>query len=167
MVPELLLVGAGHVWDDELDVLLHELALLPGHGLALVSPGPDLRKYLDFEIFKILIPAHLLAVVVCLPECDAVLLRDVLALGEKLFVGDRLLALVAAFLDKQLGRQLLLLVLLGLETHLALLVRHHLALGLRHVNANVLLLGLAHADWKNLNEEQNIRMNCRNLLNST
>ena len=91
-------------------------------------------------------PAHLLAVVVSFPERDAVLLRDVPALGEQLLVGDRLLALVAALLDKQLGRQLLLLVLLGLEAHLALLVGHHLALGLRHVNANVLLLGLAHAD---------------------
>ena len=91
-------------------------------------------------------PAHLLTVVVSFPKRDAVLLRDVPALGEQLLVGDRLLALVAALLDKQLGRQLLLRVLHGLETHLALLVRHHLALGLSHVNANVLLLGLAHAE---------------------
>ena len=91
-------------------------------------------------------PAHLLTVVVSLPERDAVLLRDVPALGEQLLMGDRLLALVAAFLDKQLGRQLLLLVLLGLEAHLALLVGHHLALGLRHVNAHILRLGLTLAE---------------------
>ena len=50
VVPELLLVSAGHVRDDELDVLLHQLALLPGHGLALVSPGPDLRAFLVLQM---------------------------------------------------------------------------------------------------------------------
>ena len=91
-------------------------------------------------------PAHLLTVVVSFPKRDAVLLRDVPALGEQLLVGDRLLALVAALLDKQLGRQLLLYVLHRLETHLALLVGHHLALGLRHVNAHILRLGLTLAE---------------------
>ena len=88
---------------------------------------------------------HLLPVVVCLPERYTVLLSHVPAFGEQLLVGDGLLALVAALLDEQLGRQLLFLVLLGLEAHFTLLVRHHLALGLRHVNAHILLLSLTHA----------------------
>ena len=129
VIPQLLLVSTGHLGDDELDVLLLELALLPGDGLALLSPSPDL-----------------LPVVVCLPERDTVLLRDIPTLGEQLLVGDRLLALVAALLDEQLGRQLLLCVLHGLEAHLTLLVRHHFALGLRHVNAHIFRLGLTLAE---------------------
>ena len=31
---------------DELDLLLHQLALLPGDGLALLGPGPDLLPVL-------------------------------------------------------------------------------------------------------------------------
>ena len=42
VVPQLLLVGAGHVRHDELHVLLYQLALLPRHRLALVSSRPDL-----------------------------------------------------------------------------------------------------------------------------
>ena len=91
---------------------------------------------------------HLLSVLIRLPERDTVLLGDVLALGEQLLVGDGLLALVTALLHKQLGRQLLLHVLLGLEPHLALLVRDDLALGLRHINADILLLRLALAEVK-------------------
>ena len=49
MVPELLLVGAGDVGDNELHILLNQLALLPGHGLALVSPSPDLRIHSVFN----------------------------------------------------------------------------------------------------------------------
>ena len=44
VVPQLLLVAAGHVRHDELDVFLYQLTLLPGHGLALLCPGPDLNK---------------------------------------------------------------------------------------------------------------------------
>ena len=49
VVPELLLVGAGDVGDNELHILLNQLALLPGHGLALVSPSPDLRIHSVFK----------------------------------------------------------------------------------------------------------------------
>ena len=55
VVPELLLGAAGHLGYDELNLLLHQLALLPGDGLALLGPGPDL-----------------LPLVVRLPESDAV-----------------------------------------------------------------------------------------------
>ena len=55
VIPQLLLVRTGHLWDDELDVLLLKLALLPGDGLALLSPSPDL-----------------LSLVVSLPECHTV-----------------------------------------------------------------------------------------------
>ena len=44
VVPELLLGAAGHLRDDKLNLLLHQLALLPGHGLTLLCPGPDLNK---------------------------------------------------------------------------------------------------------------------------
>ena len=125
MVPELLLVSTSHLGDDELDVFLLELALLPGDGLALLSSRPDL-----------------LPVVVSLPECDAVLLRDIPALREQLLVGDGLLALVTALLDKQLRRQLLLRVLHRFEAHLTLLIWHYLALGFRHINAHIFRLGL-------------------------
>ena len=46
VVPELLLVAARHVGHDELDIFLYQLALLPGHRLALVSPRPDLKYFL-------------------------------------------------------------------------------------------------------------------------
>ena len=46
MVPHLLGVLTDDLRDDELHVLLDELALLPGHGLAGVSPGPDLLAVL-------------------------------------------------------------------------------------------------------------------------
>ena len=55
VIPELLLGAAGHLGYDELNLLLHQLALLPGDGLALLGPGPDL-----------------LPLVVRLPESDAV-----------------------------------------------------------------------------------------------
>ena len=48
VVPELLLVAAGHVRHDELDVFLYQLALLPAHGLTLVSPRPDLKYFSNF-----------------------------------------------------------------------------------------------------------------------
>ena len=103
---------------------------------------------------------HLLPVLVRLPERDAVLLGHVAALGEEFLVGDCLLALVAALLHEQLGGELLLRVLLRLQPHLALLVGHHLALGLRHVDTHVLLLGLALADtWRhNYSKEREKRM---------
>ena len=44
VVPELLLGAAGHLGYDELNLLLHQLALLPRDGLALLRPGPDLNS---------------------------------------------------------------------------------------------------------------------------
>ena len=55
VVPELLAVLTDNLRDDELDLLRHQLALLPGDGLALLGPGP-----------------HLLPVLVRLPVGDAV-----------------------------------------------------------------------------------------------
>ena len=55
VVPQLLPVLTDNLGDDELNLLGYELALLPGDGLALLGPGPDL-----------------LSVLVRLPVCDAV-----------------------------------------------------------------------------------------------
>ena len=55
VVPQLLPVLTNNLGDHELDLLRHQLALLPGDGLALLGPGPDL-----------------LPVLVSLPVCDAV-----------------------------------------------------------------------------------------------
>ena len=55
VVPQLLPVLTDNLGDDELNLLGYELALLPGDGLALLGPGPDL-----------------LPVLVSLPVCDAV-----------------------------------------------------------------------------------------------
>ena len=46
VVPQLLTVLTHNLRDDELHLLGHQLALLPGHGLALLSPGPDLLPVL-------------------------------------------------------------------------------------------------------------------------
>ena len=43
MVPQLLLVGACHIRHNELHVLGHQFALLPGHRLTVVSSSPDLK----------------------------------------------------------------------------------------------------------------------------
>ena len=88
MVPDLLLVAAGDVGDDELDLLGHQLALLPGDGLAGVGAGP------------LLVP-----LAVGLPESDAVLLRHVPTLGQHLLVRDLLPPLDAALLHELLGRE--------------------------------------------------------------
>ena len=42
MVPQLLLIATGDIWHDKLDILGHQLTLLPGHRLTVVSTGPDL-----------------------------------------------------------------------------------------------------------------------------
>ena len=44
VVPDLLVVLADDLRDDELHVLRHQLALLPGDGLAGLSAGPDLSR---------------------------------------------------------------------------------------------------------------------------
>ena len=46
MVPQLLPVLTDNLGDDELNLLGYELALLPGDGLALLGPGPDLLPVL-------------------------------------------------------------------------------------------------------------------------
>ena len=61
VIPQLLLGLAGDLRDYELDLLVHQLALLPGDGLALLRPGPDL-----------------LPVLVSLPVGDAVWRLDIL-----------------------------------------------------------------------------------------
>ena len=43
MVPQLLLVGAGHLGHYELNILLLQLTLLPGHWLTLLCSSPDLK----------------------------------------------------------------------------------------------------------------------------
>jgi len=88
VVPQLLLVTAGDLWDDELDILGHQLALLPGHRLTAFLPCPDL-----------------LPILILLPQSHAVLLRHISALRKKLLVRDGLLALSASLLYKLLGSQ--------------------------------------------------------------
>ena len=110
MVPQLLLVGAGHVWNDELYILLYQLTLLPGDRLTLVSSRPDL-----------------LAILISLPECDTVLFGHVPTLGEMLLVRNCLLALVTRLLHKQLGGKLLLCVLLRLHSHFTFFIWHNLS----------------------------------------
>ena len=61
VVPQLLPVLTDNLGDHELDLLRHQLALLPGDGLALLRPGPDL-----------------LPVLVSLPVGDAVWRLDIL-----------------------------------------------------------------------------------------
>ena len=46
VVPQLLPVLTDNLGDDELNLLGYELALLPGDGLALLGPGPDLLPVL-------------------------------------------------------------------------------------------------------------------------
>ena len=48
VVPDLLLVIAVNLGDDELDVFRDQLALLPGDGLAGLRPSPDLKTSLQF-----------------------------------------------------------------------------------------------------------------------
>ena len=45
--PELLLLQAVHLRHDELDLLGHQLALLPGDGLTLLSSSPDLLSNIN------------------------------------------------------------------------------------------------------------------------
>ena len=65
VVPDLLAVSAVDLRHDELDSLGDQLALLPGDGLAGLVASPDL-----------------VALRVCLPESDAVLLGHVLAFRQ-------------------------------------------------------------------------------------
>ena len=87
--------------------------------------------------------SHLLTIIVCLPECDTVLLGHIPALGEQFLVRNLLLALITRLLHKQLGRQLLLCVLHWLQSHLTLLVWNNFTLGLGDVDTNILRLCLA------------------------
>lgn len=56
MVPQLLLVGAGHIRHNKLHILGHQLALLPCHRLTVVSSSPDL-----------------LSIIISLPQCYTIL----------------------------------------------------------------------------------------------
>ena len=73
VIPDLLAICAVDLGDDELDRLGDEFALLPGDRLTGLVARP-----------------LLLALRVCLPERDAVLLGHVPALGQHLHVGDHL-----------------------------------------------------------------------------
>ena len=44
VVPEFLFVGATHIRNNELNILLYQLTLLPRHWLTLVSASPDLLR---------------------------------------------------------------------------------------------------------------------------
>ena len=44
MVPQLLLVCTGHLWNNELDLLLYQLTLLPGHWFTLFCTSPNLNN---------------------------------------------------------------------------------------------------------------------------
>ena len=90
MVPELLLLLAGHLGHDELDLLGHQLALLPGHWLAGVGSRPHLGVSFSQSGKK---PSNLLAIGVSLPKGDTVLLRHVPALRQHLEVLQHALAL--------------------------------------------------------------------------
>ena len=68
VVPELLLGLALDLRNDELDVLGNQLALLPGDRLTGLITRPDL-----------------LAVRICLPESDTVLLGHIPTLGHLAF----------------------------------------------------------------------------------
>ena len=65
VIPQLLLGLAGDLRDNELDLLVHQLALLPGDGLAALLACP-----------------HLVTLRVLLPESDAVLLGHIPTLGH-------------------------------------------------------------------------------------
>ena len=97
-----------------------------------------------------LLQTNLLARLIRLPESDTVLLGHIPTLREEFLVRNGLLTLVTRLLHEQLRSQLLLYKLLGLQPHAAVLVGNHLALGLRHVDTDVLGLGLALAAELNM-----------------
>ena len=43
MVPQLLFVSTGHLWNYELDLLLYQFTLLPGHWFTLFCTSPNLQ----------------------------------------------------------------------------------------------------------------------------
>ena len=49
MIPDLLLVTAGDLRDNELDILGDQLTLLPSDGLTGLSPGPHLVTRGDYN----------------------------------------------------------------------------------------------------------------------
>lgn len=76
VVPDLLAVSAVDLGHDELDSLGDQLALLPGDRLTGLITRPDL-----------------LAVRICLPESDTVLLGHILTFRQHFDVGDHFPAL--------------------------------------------------------------------------
>ena len=62
VVPELVAIGAVDLGHDELDVLGHQLALLPGHRLARLITSPHLSSQESFRLDR------LIARTTCLPS---------------------------------------------------------------------------------------------------
>merc|ERR1712114_155732 len=88
----------------EVHLLIYEIALLPGHGAAVFLPGPNL-----------------VSVLVDVPVCDAVILGDLLALGQLLLVLQVVSLLLAVLvLEVLVGGLTLLNVVLGPHGHAAL-----------------------------------------------
>jgi len=121
VIPQLLLRFTFDLRNDELDILGDKLTLLPCDGLTRVCTRPDL-----------------FSIGVSFPKCDTVLLGYVPTLGEQLGVWDCLLASGAALLNKLLGLELGLSVLLGNLGRLALLVWNHLTMSLGNILTDIL-----------------------------
>merc|ERR1719186_1095153 len=117
----------------EVHVLLHDVALLPGHGAAILLTTP-----------------HLVAVLVDVPVGDAVILGHLLALGKLLLVLDRVVLLLAVLvLEVLVGGLAFLDTVLLPHGHAALCPGDCLALELRGLQADflrLLLTGPLHAD---------------------
>ena len=109
MVPYLLTILATDVWHYEGDLLGHQLALLPCHGLTRVSARP-----------------LLVAIIISLPQGHTVLLGHIATLWQHLGVGNLLPALCTHLLNKLLGSQLGLLKFLCFSSQLAICGGHNL-----------------------------------------
>ena len=109
VVPQLLLVTTGHIWHYELDILGHQLALLPGHRLTGIIASP-----------------HLVPISIRLPQRDTVLLGHIATLRKELAMRDCSLPGNAGLLHKQFWGELCLCKLLRLNTHRTLSIRSHL-----------------------------------------
>merc|ERR1719186_520360 len=117
----------------EVHVLLHDVALLPGHGAAILLTAP-----------------HLVTVLVDVPVGHAVILGHLLALWQLLFVLDRVVLLLAVFvLEVLVGGLAFLDTILLPHGHAALCPGDCLALELRGLQADflrLLLTGPLHTD---------------------
>merc|ERR1719186_2061975 len=108
----------------EVHVLLHDVALLPGHGAALLLSAP-----------------HLVTVPIDVPVGDAVILGHLPALWQLLLVLDRVVLLLAVLvLEVPVGGLILLHTVLLPHGHAALRPGYGLALELRGLQADFLRL---------------------------